>query len=127
MHSEHEYVILVRHSTVYGCLKTCNSFSFSEAGVSRNPCADTYPGSRAFSEVETRNLRDAINARAARMVAYITLHSYSQLWLTPWGAIPQRPVDGAEIVSTSGEQNLEQASDQCYKLKEFAGNSIKNK
>ena len=47
------------------------------------PSDETYVGPRAFSEPETRAVRDLI-ARD-RFSGAITYHSYSQLILYPWG------------------------------------------
>merc|ERR1712192_320136 len=54
-------------------------------GSSSNPCADTYMGSEAFSEVENRNVRDFLLANKDQIKFYNNLHSYSQLILLPWG------------------------------------------
>jgi len=47
------------------------------------PSDDTYVGPRAFSEPETRAVRDLMGRELFRGV--ITYHSYSQLILYPWG------------------------------------------
>jgi carboxypeptidase T len=47
------------------------------------PSDETYVGPRAFSEPETRAVRDLIGRELFRGV--ITYHSYSQLILWPWG------------------------------------------
>jgi len=53
------------------------------------PSDETYVGPRAFSEPETRAIRDLIARELFRGV--ITYHSYSQLILYPWGYTP-RPI-----------------------------------
>ncbi|CAN7943615.1 unnamed protein product [Ixodes hexagonus] len=40
-----------------------------------------------------------IYARRKEITVYITFHSYSQLWLTPWGYTPLRPANYLELVS----------------------------
>jgi carboxypeptidase T len=50
---------------------------------SHTPSDETYVGPRAFSEPETRAIRDLIGRQLFRGV--ITYHSYSQLILYPWG------------------------------------------
>jgi hypothetical protein len=54
-------------------------------GASRDPCSDTYCGGKAFSEVETTQVSEFISAHNDTIVHYINFHSYSQLWMTPWG------------------------------------------
>lgn len=55
------------------------------AGASRDPCDDTYCGSKAFSEVETAQVAKFISDHGDTIVHYINFHSYSQFWMSPWG------------------------------------------
>ncbi|CAG7670970.1 unnamed protein product, partial [Allacma fusca] len=50
-----------------------------------NPCSETYSGPGVFSEPETQAIRDFITKINNELVAYITLHSYSQFILIPFG------------------------------------------
>ncbi|OQR69887.1 carboxypeptidase A2-like [Tropilaelaps mercedesae] len=59
--------------------------TWGTAGASTNCAMDTYAGPSAFSEPETRALSDFIYIRRQDMLAYLTFHAYSQLWMTPWG------------------------------------------
>eukprot|EP01099_Mayorella_cantabrigiensis_P004398 TRINITY_DN3300_c0_g2_i1.p1 TRINITY_DN3300_c0_g2~~TRINITY_DN3300_c0_g2_i1.p1 ORF type:complete len:417 (+),score=92.26 TRINITY_DN3300_c0_g2_i1:47-1297(+) len=54
------------------------------SGSSTNPCADDYRGSAPFSEVETKTVSNYL-ASIPKLVGYINFHSYSQLWMYPWG------------------------------------------
>lgn len=54
-----------------------------EQGSSSTPSDIDYRGTAAFSEPETQAVRDAI-ALIAPQIA-ITLHSYGQEWMYPWG------------------------------------------
>ena len=47
--------------------------------------AETYRGPQAFSEPETRAVRDFILNRKYEIQMYLTLHSYGQMFLYPWG------------------------------------------
>ena len=49
-----------------------------------DPCDEAYGGCVAFSEPETRAVRDFLNSIKDRLVAYISLHSYGQYILFPW-------------------------------------------
>eukprot|EP00091_Calanus_sinicus_P004031 TRINITY_DN14227_c0_g1_i2.p1 TRINITY_DN14227_c0_g1~~TRINITY_DN14227_c0_g1_i2.p1 ORF type:complete len:414 (+),score=103.00 TRINITY_DN14227_c0_g1_i2:90-1331(+) len=60
-------------------------FHWGTGGSSNNPCADTYMGPEAFSEVENRNVRDFLTANKDNVKFYNNVHSYSQLILLPWG------------------------------------------
>jgi carboxypeptidase T len=61
---------------------------------SHTPSDPTYVGPRAFSEPETRAVRDLIARELFRGV--ITYHSYSQLILYPWGYTDDPIVDVAD-------------------------------
>ncbi|KAK3740610.1 hypothetical protein QZH41_009715, partial [Actinostola sp. cb2023] len=54
-------------------------------GTSTNPCRDTYHGPYPFSEVESRNVARYLHSIRSRLVGYMDIHAYSQLWMTPWG------------------------------------------
>lgn len=60
-------------------------FFWNTVGVSSNPCSDVYPGPRAFSEPETRVVRDIIHTYLSRMALFLTMHSYGSMILYPWG------------------------------------------
>ena len=44
-----------------------------------------FPGEEAFSEVEMRNIRDFVMGLETTPVLSQCFHSYSQLWLWPYG------------------------------------------
>ncbi|OAD60349.1 Carboxypeptidase B, partial [Eufriesea mexicana] len=60
-------------------------------GASSNPCSDTYAGPKAFSELETTYMSKFILDRKQQIKAYITLHSYGQYILYPWGYTTELP------------------------------------
>uniref|UniRef100_A0A915AKK6 ShKT domain-containing protein n=1 Tax=Parascaris univalens TaxID=6257 RepID=A0A915AKK6_PARUN len=62
-------------------------FHFKESGSSDDPCSEIYQGKTAFSEPEARAVRDAIlsNRYRGRIDGFITLHTYSQIWIHPYG------------------------------------------
>jgi carboxypeptidase T len=90
------------------------------------PSDDTYVGPRAFSEPETRAVRNLV-AREL-FAGVITYHSYSQLLLYPWGYTSKPiadPADRAEMVELAermqklirdvhGETYTPQQSSQLY-------------
>ncbi|XP_054838946.1 carboxypeptidase B-like [Eublepharis macularius] len=53
-------------------------------GASRRPCDDTYCGSAAESEKETKALANFIRNNVSTIKAYLTIHSYSQMLLYPY-------------------------------------------
>ena len=54
-------------------------------GVSHQKCGETYCGPEAFSEPEMRNIRDFVQSLQPVPVLGHCFHSYSQLWLWPYG------------------------------------------
>ncbi|KAJ3325910.1 hypothetical protein HDV06_002295 [Boothiomyces sp. JEL0866] len=60
------------------------SFKWSDPGASSDECDETYYGSGPLSTKEAKAL-DTYVKSLKNVVSYIDLHSYSQLWLYPWG------------------------------------------
>lgn len=78
-------------------------FHWGEAGGSSdNPCSGSYRGPEPFSEPEARALRDFILGQKetgnVSWAGYVTLHSYSQLWISPWGYTRVPPEGHQEVV-----------------------------
>jgi len=71
--------------------------NFGGEGTSSFPCSDIYHGGSAFSQKETANMRDFIMSIKSNLIAYISLHSYTQLFMVPWGYTSRRPTDYVEL------------------------------
>jgi len=61
-------------------------FHWAEAGSSGDPCSEIFQGKAPFSEPESRSFRDFMLSPElyGKVDAYITLHTYSQMWIHPW-------------------------------------------
>ncbi|NXL87154.1 CBPA1 Carboxypeptidase, partial [Alectura lathami] len=57
---------------------------FGEAGASSNPCSETYHGPYAHSESEVKSIVDFILGHG-NVKAVISIHSYSQMLMFPYG------------------------------------------
>ncbi|TDH09852.1 hypothetical protein EPR50_G00091610 [Perca flavescens] len=57
---------------------------FGGAGASNNPCSETYRGPRAHSESEVKSIVDFVKSRG-NFKAFVSIHSYSQMLLYPYG------------------------------------------
>ncbi|XP_063223615.1 zinc carboxypeptidase-like isoform X2 [Bacillus rossius redtenbacheri] len=68
-------------------------FHWRDGGASGNPCLDTFAGTEAFSEPETRQLASYISSVSSQLKVYLSVHSYSQLLLTPFGVSGVRPAN----------------------------------
>jgi len=87
-------------------------FHWAESGASSNPCSETFAGPEAFSEPEMANIRDFVMGLEPVPVLSHTFHSYSQLWLWPYGyAYNAYPENREEI-----EQLAIDASDALYQV-----------
>ncbi|KFM59821.1 Carboxypeptidase A2, partial [Stegodyphus mimosarum] len=58
---------------------------FGGPSTSSTPCSSIFKGDRPFSEAESSAIRDGVTQIKDRLKAYFTLHSFSQLWMTPHG------------------------------------------
>jgi len=58
-------------------------------GSSSDVCSEVYRGPTPFSEPETTAMRDffirELEENGVQFQAYLNIHSYSQIWLMPWG------------------------------------------
>ncbi|KAI1316639.1 hypothetical protein EDD11_009674 [Mortierella claussenii] len=77
-----------------GCLGTDTNrnwgYKWNTGGSSTNPCADDYMGPSAFSSPEAKNIAAYLRS-LPKVVSYIDFHSYSQLWMVPYGYSGTRP------------------------------------
>ncbi|KFP31268.1 Carboxypeptidase A2, partial [Colius striatus] len=69
---------------------------FGGPGASSNPCSDSYRGPSANSEVEVKSIVNFIKNHG-NVQAFLTLHSYSQLLMYPYGYKCTEPADYAEL------------------------------
>lgn len=85
---------------------------------SSNACTDDFRGPRPFSEPETQAMSDFILNRKDQIKIYLTLHSYSQMWLVPWGYKDEKPKDYYDmyILAEKGVEALEAVRGTDYLL-----------
>ncbi|XP_059567778.1 carboxypeptidase A1 [Myotis daubentonii] len=69
---------------------------FGKAGASSNPCSETYHGKFANSETEVKSIVDFVKGHG-NIKAFISIHSYSQLLLYPYGYTTDPAQDQAEL------------------------------
>ncbi|XP_006861200.1 PREDICTED: carboxypeptidase A1 [Chrysochloris asiatica] len=69
---------------------------FGMAGASNNPCTETYHGRFANSEPEVKSIVDFVTAHG-NIKAFISIHSYSQLLLYPFGYKTDPARDQSEL------------------------------
>ena len=98
-------------------------FHWRETGASNNPCSETYAGPKAFSEVETMNIASHLWSNRQRLLVYIALHAYSQLWLTPWGYTTDLPADYKDLYSKA--RRAADAVERVYGTRYQVGSSTR--
>jgi len=87
-------------------------YHWGESGVSNDKCSDIYPGPEAFSEIEMQNIKNFVESLEPVPILGHCFHSYSQLWLWPYGyAYNAYPPNREEV-----EQLAIDASDALYQV-----------
>merc|ERR1719334_500865 len=79
---------------------------WAQDGTSSNPCRDTYGGSSAASEVETKALQTRISQLGSNIRALISMHSYAYVWIHPFG----HTTDGFECALPDNSARLSAAA-----------------
>jgi len=76
---------------------------WAEVGSSDWHCDEDFHGPEVFSEVETKIVSDYCIEQHSqgKYVGYITVHSFSQLWLTPFGHTSTKPDDYDDIMAVA--------------------------
>ncbi|XP_034661053.1 zinc carboxypeptidase [Drosophila subobscura] len=94
-------------------------FHWNVTGASGDPCRYDYSGPRAGSEVETQRLVQFLkdHVQSERIKTFISLHSYSQLIMFPYGHTPER-VENYEDLKEIGQlaaQRIKEKSGRIYR------------
>jgi len=98
------------------------AFGWNTGGSSNQPCSDTYMGVRASSEPEVAALAALLDSLSARTVFYLSLHSYSQLILIPYGTNLGRVPDHAQHMTVGNAAAA--AIARRYNTRFTAGNIV---
>lgn len=75
--------------------------AFCQNGASSNACSETYCGASAFSEKESKAMADLVAQRSGNIAAYFAIHSYSQLWMYPYGYKNALPSNSKQLEQLS--------------------------
>ncbi|XP_051740449.1 carboxypeptidase A2-like isoform X2 [Ctenopharyngodon idella] len=90
---------------------------FGGAGGSDDPCGEDYRGPSAQSEIEVKNIADFITSHG-NFKSFMTLHSYSQLLMYPYGYSGTNAPDQPELhdVATQASKALNSWHGTIYKV-----------
>ncbi len=72
-------------------------FSSTGTGASSNPCSQTYHGPSVHSESEVKAIVDFVKSHG-NLKTFLSIHSYSQMLLYPYGHTRTSAKDQAELV-----------------------------
>ena len=87
-------------------------YHWGETGVSSSPCSDIYLGPAPFSEPETANIKNYLEGLPQIPALGHSIHSYSQLWLWPYGYNHNAFPDNWQEI----KQLAEDASEALYNI-----------
>ncbi|KAI3410037.1 hypothetical protein GPALN_006401 [Globodera pallida] len=96
-------------------------FHWGETGSSSDMCSDIYQGAYAFSEPESRAIRDKMLSPElfGKVDAFLTLHTYSQMWIHPFNherkSFPN-DIEDLQEVGRRGVRALEQVYGTRYRF-----------
>uniref|UniRef100_A0A8C3J7D4 Carboxypeptidase O n=1 Tax=Calidris pygmaea TaxID=425635 RepID=A0A8C3J7D4_9CHAR len=87
------------NGTCYGTDLNRNfNSSWGSVGVSYNCSSETFCGSGPESEPETRAVARLIEKKKSDILCYLTIHSYGQYILTPYGFTTEPPSNSEELM-----------------------------
>lgn len=92
-----QYILWVPYITGFLAVSLILFSSCVGAGASSNPCSETYRGPRAHSESEVKSIVDFVKSHG-NFKAFVSIHSYSQMLLYPYGYTRTPVKDQAELV-----------------------------
>ena len=86
------------HNNCHGVDLNRNFPDFKDGSREEEVCSITWRGDAPFSEPESRAIRDGLAKIIElygpnKIAAYVSIHSFSQLWLSPYGYTYDKPVD----------------------------------
>ncbi|XP_073979779.1 carboxypeptidase B-like isoform X2 [Rhodnius prolixus] len=73
-------------------------YHWGEIGSSNDPCKPNFAGTKPFSEPESRAISEFVMENSDKIKAFITLHSFSQMLLVPWGYTKQIAKDYDDLI-----------------------------
>ncbi|XP_039965025.1 carboxypeptidase B-like [Bactrocera tryoni] len=91
-------------------------FHWGEVATGSHACASTFRGSSAFSEPETQALRDLMHSLTGRAKFYLSLHSFGNYLLYPWGYTSELPETWRDIddIARAGAAAIKTATGTEY-------------
>jgi len=73
-------------------------FMWMTTGASNNPCSETFAGQAPYSDPESKAVADYMLTLNGTWEFFLTLHTYGQLYMSPWGYTASLPEDYNEMI-----------------------------
>ncbi|XP_021002925.3 carboxypeptidase B-like isoform X1 [Parasteatoda tepidariorum] len=84
----------------------------------RNPCSLTYCGPEPFSEKENQAIRRVLLKHHKNLLAYFSIHSFGNLWMTPFSYKKDYPKDYNDLlrVALAGVEGVKKLRNTSMKI-----------
>lgn len=89
-------------------------YAWGGGGASSDPDSETYRGPAAFSEPESRAIKEFVDTRAGNLKFLVSYHTFSELILYPWGHT-DAPVDDARALAAYKKMAADMAKMTGYR------------
>lgn len=91
-------------------------FQWMTVGASDSPCSETYAGPFPYSEPEAQAVADFVSSLSGAWDLFWTLHTYGQLYMSPWGYTDDLPpnYDAMERVGEAAVQTILETHGETY-------------
>ncbi|XP_055840786.1 carboxypeptidase B-like [Episyrphus balteatus] len=119
-HTKERFWRKTRKPNSFACVGTDANrnfdFHWGETGASNYACAETYRGPKAFSEPETEALKKVLESFEGNCKMYLSLHSYGNYLLYPWGYESTLPPTWQDLdeISMAGANAIKNATGTEY-------------
>ncbi|XP_057292860.1 carboxypeptidase B-like isoform X1 [Hydractinia symbiolongicarpus] len=93
-------------------------YRWGGGGSSRDPCDEIYCGTRPFSENESLALARYLYKHRRKLKAFMDVHTYGQMWMSPWGytkMLPRHYVEQRRAMRAI-QQAIEKAGKVRYRI-----------
>ena len=81
-------------------------YTIGKGHGANHPCSYIFPGERPFSEVESLNIAAYLSKHKHKMAAFFDIHSYSKLWMSPWGWKDEKPPEYSSRMVSEAQKLL---------------------
>jgi len=94
------------------------NYRWGGGGSSPDPCEEIYCGPKPFSESESLALARDLYKMRRKLVSFFDIHTYGQLWMSPWGFTTGFPRDYVkqEYALKAIQKAIKEKNGMTYKI-----------